>query len=102
MCLKLVVLSQAKVDVYDIYEYLAKHSLQTAERFVDQLAMTLEELREFPDKGMHVRVEAPNLAPTLWRKVEGFPNHLIFFQVANDELLVTRVLHGSRNWMQFL
>ena len=68
----------------------------------EDFALTIEELRQSPEKGMHLKADAPELAPTLWRKVEGFPNHLIFFQVDGGKLLVMRVVHGSRNWTQFL
>lgn len=102
MSLRTVILAQAKADAREIYDYLAKHSVQTADRFLDQLALTIEEVRQSPDRGMHLRADAPELVPTLWRKVEGFPNHLIFFQVDGGKLLVMRVVHGSRNWMQFL
>lgn len=81
MNLRTVILAQAKGDAREIYEYLAKHSVQTADRFIDQLALTIEDLRQSPDKGMHLKADAPELVPTLWRKVEGFPNHLVFFQV---------------------
>ena len=54
MSLRTVILSQAKADAREIYEYLAKHSVQTADRFLDQLALTIEELRQSPDKGMHL------------------------------------------------
>ena len=102
MSLRTVILAQAKADAREIYEYLAKHSAQTADRFLDLLALTIEELRHSPDKGIHLRADAPELVPTLWRKVEGFPNHLIFFQEDGGRLLVMRVVHSSRNWMQFL
>jgi plasmid stabilization system protein ParE len=100
--LRTVILSQAKADAREIYEFLAKHSVQAADRFLHHLALTIEELRQSPDKGMHLIADAPELAPTQWRKVEGFPNHLIFFQVDSGRLLDMRVVHGSRNWTQFL
>lgn len=54
MSLRTVILAQAKADAREIYDYHAKHSVQTADRFLDQLALTIEELRQSPDKGMHL------------------------------------------------
>lgn len=36
------------------------------------------------------------------RNVFGFPSHLIFYLVAEDHVLIWRVLHGSRDLSQIL
>lgn len=89
---------QADIDTDKAFEYLAERSVPTAIRFLDKVAVTMERLREDPSLGMHLKVEEPGLQGIFWRRVDGFPNHLIFFRVDGDLVFVVRVLHGARDW----
>jgi toxin ParE1/3/4 len=89
---------EADRDTDEIADFLAERSLLTSERFLSQVQSTLERIRSDPGLGMHLKVEEPELKGVLWHRVDGFPNHLIFFRVEGDLILVLRVLHGARDW----
>ncbi|MFN0020729.1 MAG: type II toxin-antitoxin system RelE/ParE family toxin [Pirellulaceae bacterium] len=89
---------EADRDTDEIADYLTERSVRTAERFLNQVESTLERIRLDPGLGMHLKIEEPQLYGVLWHRVEGFPNHLIFFQVEDDSICVLRILHGARDW----
>jgi toxin ParE1/3/4 len=88
---------RAEIDQAEIYDYLARQSLATARRFVDKVDETLQKLCSISTPGMPWLSENQRLAGLRWAKVRRFPNHLIFFRVADDLLSVTRILHGARD-----
>jgi plasmid stabilization system protein ParE len=89
---------QAERDADEIADFLAERSVRAGTRFLVQVASTLERIRIDPGLGMHLKVEEPQLEEILWHRVDGFPNHLIFFRVDGDLVFVLRVLHGARDW----
>ncbi len=89
---------EADRDVDEIADYLAERSVLAGTRFLTQVESTLGRIRVDPGRGMHLKLEEPELEGILWRRVDGFPNHLIFFRVDGDLVLVLRILHGARDW----
>jgi plasmid stabilization system protein ParE len=89
---------EADRDVDEIADYLAERSVRAGTRFLTHVALTLDRIRVDPGRGMHLKVEEPELEGVLWHRVDGFPNHLIFFRVDGDLVFVLRILHGARDW----
>ena len=83
-------------------EQLAKHialdSMKAAERFSSAIAQTCRQLAEMPELGGLCQFEKPGTESIRKWAVRGFPNHLIFYQIANDRIEVIRILHGSRDY----
>ena len=93
---------EADRDVDEIADYLAERSVRAGTRFLTQVASTLDRIRVDTGRGMHLRLEEPELAGILWHRVDEFPNHLIFFRVEGDLVFVLRILHGARDWKSAL
>lgn len=70
----------------------------TPERFKSAVRRLLDQLKVFPLSGPPYPTNNPHL--TGLRKVNlgrRFRNYLMFYLVADDEVLVLRVLHGARD-----
>jgi toxin ParE1/3/4 len=92
------VLPSADRDLDDQADYLAREaSLETALRFYAAARSTFEMMAQMPAIGERRASGNPRLAGLhVWR-VEGFENHLVFYQVAEDGIEIIRVLHGARD-----
>jgi toxin ParE1/3/4 len=92
------VLPAADRDIDGQAAYLLHEaSLETALRFYDATAATFEKLAPMP--GMGQRRETSNLLLAglrVWR-VDGFPNHLIFYRPIEGGIEIIRILHAARD-----
>jgi len=83
-------------DVDGIWDYIAQDSPATADRFVDAVQLTFSQIVRQPGVGHRRRWRARKLADVrIWR-VEGFPNHLVFYRDEADAVVIVAVLSGYR------
>ncbi len=83
--------AQARQDLKDIKNYIARDSLDRAEEFVRAIAERFHKLAVFPGMGLSYE----ELAPTL----RGFPiaNYLIFYRPTEQGISIERILSGYRD-----
>ena len=89
--------SKAAQDAEDIADYIAKDSLEVAVRFLENTESTLRELAGSPGIGSPFESDHPELANLRFRRVKGFPNHVIFYVERTNAIEVVRILHGARD-----
>ncbi len=92
------VLPAADRDIDGQAGYLLREaSLETALRFYDASAATFQNLARMPGIGEE-RESANNrlVGLRIWR-IEGFPNHLIFYRPIAGGIEIVRVLHAARD-----
>lgn len=97
MAVRIVRRSQAARDVEELADHIANDSLAAALRFLDNAESTIRELATHPGSGSPFPTEQPGLTGLRFRRVKGFPNHLIFYREQPDSIDVIRILHGARN-----
>jgi len=91
-------LPSAAKDLDDQAGYLMQEaSLETALRFYDATASTFEMLAREPGVGERHQSSDLRLDGLRVRRVERFPNHLIFDRPTDAGIDVARVLHGARD-----
>jgi plasmid stabilization system protein ParE len=83
-------------DVIDLAGYIGQDSTGAALRFFDNVDTTLLGLAEMPGKGALREFDDPRLAGLRSWAVDGFPNHLIFYQPTDFGIYVLSVRHGAR------
>jgi toxin ParE1/3/4 len=88
---------KAAHDAERIADYIAKDSLEAAIRFLENTEQTLAELAASPALGSPLQSDHPDLADLRFRRVKGFPKHLIFYIERKDAIEVLRILHGAQN-----
>lgn len=88
---------KAAQDAEEIADFIAKDSLATAVRFLENTESTLKDLAAFPGSGSPFESDHPELASLRFRRVKGFPNHVIFYVEHTTAIEVVRILYGGRD-----
>jgi len=97
MTVRILRRAQAAVDAEAIADYIAKDNLEAAIRFLENTEATIRFLADSPSIGSPFKIEHPDLANLRTGRVQGFPNHVIFYVEHLDAIEVVRILHGARD-----
>ena len=83
--------AQARQDLKDIKNYIARDNLDRAAAFIKSLADRFQKLADFPGMGSSYE----ELTPTL----RGFPvgNYVIFYRPSETGITIERILSGYRD-----
>ena len=83
--------AQARQDLKDIKDYIARDNLDRAEEFVRSIAERFQKLADFPGMGRSYEELFPNL--------RGFPvgNYIIFYRPTEQGISIERILSGYRD-----
>jgi toxin ParE1/3/4 len=84
-------------DLRGIMVYLEQSSLPVADRFIEAAFNAFDDLAEWPGKGSPKQFRYRLLRGIRSWAVPGFPNHLIYYQTADDAIIILAVIHGARN-----
>jgi plasmid stabilization system protein ParE len=98
MSLRIVFTSLARADIADTTYYLAERSAGAAVKFFDCVRYSTQLLSKMPELGAVARLEDQRTKGIRIWPVKDFSNHLIFYQIETEELIVLRVLHGSTDY----
>jgi|BarGraIncu00222A_1022003.scaffolds.fasta_scaffold23648_2 toxin ParE1/3/4 len=71
--------------------------LETAERFLDQLISSFEDLSQMPRVGVLCGFRKPATRRLRRWPVKGFENWLIFYQPRRGGVEIVHVMHGARD-----
>ncbi len=82
---------QYERDMLEIWDHIAQHNPEAADRVVVAVETTIELLSDFPSIGTPCPHLAPGLRRTLWRQ------YLIYYRVNETNVEIVRALHGRRN-----
>jgi len=82
-------------DVDSIAEYIAGDSPETAFLFVNRLMEATDRLEEFPLSGRMIpEINDPNCREVF------YGSYRIMYRLEGNEVWITGVLHGARDWRQ--
>jgi len=87
----LLIRPEAKVDLDDIWFYIAQDSPNNADRFLNQIQETCLSLANFPHLGTIRNELKANL------RSHPIGNYLIFYFPLENGIDIVRVIHQSRN-----
>lgn len=90
---KLRMRPQARVDLLEVWHYVAKDSIDAANRVYEEIKRVIRNLRQFPGVG-HMRRDAAD--PSL-RFTSAF-SWIIAYRFDDEEVIVTRIIHGHRDF----
>jgi toxin ParE1/3/4 len=88
---------RAVEDAEEIADYIAQDNLEAAIRFLDNVESTLQQLFTAPGAGSPFESTHPELANLRFRRVKGFPLHVVFYIAHEEAIEVVRILHGARD-----
>jgi antitoxin ParD1/3/4/toxin ParE1/3/4 len=84
---------QARVDLLEIWHFIARDSIESANHVGEQLELAVQGLREMPGKG-HVRPDVKVQRYRFWCVF----SYVIAYQFDDRTIVVERVVHGRRNF----
>jgi len=88
-------------DIAELYSYFLERGESLAENFMNCLSETYKMVANMPELGELHRFRDPAMRNARIRKIKKFPNHLIFYRIEADKIVIIRVLHGARDYMRF-
>ena len=87
---------QAAGDLFEIWSYIARDSVEAANRVEEAIYKACDLLAEGPSRG-HAREDLTKHPLRFWT-VQPYPNYIIVYHPKTDPLSgMTRILHGTRN-----
>lgn len=87
----------AEQDLEELARHIALDSIEAAKRFQQAAIETGFDLLEFPEAYAVIDLEVGQELGLRKRSVKGFPNHLIFYIVSDDAVVIQRFIHGARD-----
>ena len=75
---------------------------EVAERFLDSLTQTCDQLARMPHMGMLCGFRRASLRRVRRWRVQGFDNWLIFYLPRRDGVEIIHIIHGARDIEQLL
>ncbi len=90
---KLLIQPQARVDLLEIWHYIASDSIRAANMVGEKLERAICELLEFPGKG-HKRLDVRDPRYRFWSVY----SYVIGYRYDETTLTIVRVVHGSRKF----
>jgi toxin ParE1/3/4 len=83
--------AQAHQDLLEIWEFVARRSIERADRLTEAIEQKCILVAQFPEMGRRRDELAPGVRSTLVER------YMILYRIADDGIEVLRVVHGSRD-----
>lgn len=87
-------------DLPEIYAHIARDNPGAAERVLDAIEATFQQLAKQPLSGPFFRTRNRRLAGVRMLPVSDFENYLVFYRVDSDTVRLLYVVHGARDLPQ--
>jgi toxin ParE1/3/4 len=88
---------QARRDLVELADHIAKNSLPASDRFLEAAEKAFALLASMPEMGGLWETNNPTFAGLRVWSIRGFEKYLIFYRPIEDGIEVLRVLHGSQD-----
>ncbi len=91
---------QAKIDLQEILEYIAKDNKDVAHKVRVKITETCKLLNKNPQLG--VAINHPTLKDIRYLTVIKYNNYIIFYRLKNKKVEIIRFSHKARCWIELL
>lgn len=88
-------------DMDEIFSYISKDNVATAEALLERITSGISGLAEFPNKGSVLSDEEYTLVNSGYRFIVIHP-YLIFYRTIGNAIIIHRILHGRRDFLREL
>jgi toxin ParE1/3/4 len=89
--------SVLEADLPAIYAFIARDNPAAAERVLDAVQATFDQLAWQPECGVHYPTRGTGLTDVRMLPVNGFPDYLLFYRLEAEAVRVLYVVHGARH-----
>jgi toxin ParE1/3/4 len=97
MSRKTTIRPQARRDLADAADYIARDNVDAARRFLEAAEAAFELLAAMPQMGTQCTFRSPAAAGLRTWSIRGFRNYVVFYRPFEDGVDVVRVIHGARD-----
>ena len=95
--MKLLILPQARLDLLEIWHFIAKDSITNANRVGEELEAAIRRLVQTPGMG-HTRSDVKDQRYRFWTVY----SYVIAYRYDDAALTIVRVIHGHRDFRRAL
>ena len=88
-------------DMDEIFSYISKENVTTAEIMLEKISNGITRLAEFPNMGSVLSDEEYTLVQRGYRFIVVQP-YLIFYRIIDNTIIIHRILHGRRDYLREL
>ena len=88
---------QARRDLLELADYIARDSLDTAERFLDAAEAAFHLLASVPEMRTPCEFRVPEATGIRMWSIRGFQSHVVFYRPLKAGVDVVRVIHAARD-----
>ena len=88
---------EVRRDLVEQADYISRDNLNAALRFLDAAEKTFNFLAANNQSGQRCGFQQPETASLRVWPIEGYGNHLVFYQPTDEGIEIWRVLHGARD-----
>jgi plasmid stabilization system protein ParE len=92
--------AQASDDLFEIWSYIARDNVESANRLEDEVYKVCAFLAETPLCGS-IRQDITHLPLRFWT-IQSFPNYIVVYDPESIPLQVIRILHARRGLLAIL
>ena len=90
---KIIWAPSALSDIESIAEYIERDSVDQAALFVTRIMEMTDRLEKFPQSGRVI----PEVNDEFYREII-YGAYRIMYRIMKEEIWITGVIHGARNW----
>ena len=90
---RILIQPQARVDLLEIWHYIAPQSISAADKVIEKLKEGIDGLAQMPGKG-HQRADVRNRRYRFWSVY----SYVIGYLYDEETISIARVVHGHRNF----
>ncbi|TET52141.1 MAG: type II toxin-antitoxin system RelE/ParE family toxin [Actinomycetota bacterium] len=88
-------------DMDEIFSYISKENITTAELMLEKISNKITRLSKFPNMGSVLSDEEYTLVKRVYRFIIAQP-YLIFYRIIDNTIIISRILHGRRDYLREL
>jgi len=84
-------------DLPGIHAFIARDDRAAADRVLEGVQSTFDQLAQQPECGVGYPTRHPELRDVRMLPVHGFPNYLVFSRIEADAVRILYIVHGARH-----
>ena len=88
-------------DMDEIFSFISKDNITTAEMMLDKLTGRIASLADFPNMGSVLSDEEYPMIQHGYRFIVIHP-YLVFYRIMDDTVIIHRILHSRRDYLREL
>lgn len=90
---------EAVNDLDEIFSYIAKDNLGSAEKLLQKIDVSILKLADFPNLGAILSEDEFTMIARGYRFIVVHP-YLVFYRILNNTIIIHRILHSRRDYLR--